>query len=362
MMVDDQADPDPMRPMIAAVALVALQLAPVTPSPSDQLFARFAAYLEALRTQAGIPGLSAVVIGQNDIIWERGFGQQDLSRSLPATPDTPYHLDGLTETLTAAIVLRCAEENRLSLDDPIGTFADDTPDNSATLRQILTHTSPSESGLVYAYRPERLDPLASAVRACTGDSYRETVANLLEQLVMYDSVPGVDAPVLVPPAEGIPEPEVAARYVAVLNRLALPYSVVAPGGATLSIHPDATLTPRGGLIGTARDYARFDVALKNGLLLPETLQAAWTPPPGTSGQPLPHGLGWFVQTYGADQVVWQFGVSAGASSSMVVELPSRGLTLVLLANSDGLVSQFDLGTGDVTTSPFAKVFLGLFDR
>ena len=40
-------------------------------------------------------------------------------------------------------------------------------------------------------------------------------------------------------------------------------------------------------------------------------------------------------------------------------LPLRRLTLVLLANSDGLVKPFALSAGDVTTSPFARVFLGL---
>jgi hypothetical protein len=41
-------------------------------------------------------------------------------------------------------------------------------------------------------------------------------------------------------------------------------------------------------------------------------------------------------------------------------VPGRGLTLVLLANSDGLVKLFPLSAGDATVSPFAKVFLRIF--
>ena len=52
------------------------------------------------------------VIGENDLLWERGFGQQDLARGLPAQPDTPYYLDGLTQLFTATLVLQCAEEGR----------------------------------------------------------------------------------------------------------------------------------------------------------------------------------------------------------------------------------------------------------
>jgi hypothetical protein len=34
----------------------------------------------------------------------------------------------------------------------------------------------------------------------------------------------------------------------------------------------------------------------------------------------------------------------------------------MLANSNGLVKPFPLAAGDVTASPFGKVFLGLFVR
>ena len=40
-----------------------------------------------------------------------------------------------------------------------------------------------------------------------------------------------------------------------------------------------------------------------------------------SGQRLPHGIGWFVQTAGNDNVVWQFGTGENGSSSMVITLP-----------------------------------------
>jgi CubicO group peptidase (beta-lactamase class C family) len=78
---------------------------------------------------------------------------------------------------------------------------------------------------------------------------------------------------------------------------------------------------------------------------------------------MPHGLGWFVQSYNGDTVVWQFGTGGeNGSSSMVVTVPGRGVTLVLLANSTGLVKSFALEKGDVTISPFARIFLSLFTR
>jgi len=123
------------------------------------------------------------------------------------------------------------------------------------------------------------------------------------------------------------------------------------------------LTAASGLISTVNDFTRFDSALRKGTLIkPETLAEAWTPPVDRDGLRLPHGFGWFVQGYNGERVVWQFGVSDNASSSMIVMVPGRGLTLILAANSQGLVRPFALSAGDVTVSPFAKLFLSVFVR
>src|SRR4029450_4323684 len=147
----------------------------------------------------------------------------------------------------------------------------------------------------------------------------------------------------------------------VLARLATSYAVSSPGQVTVSPHAATTLTPTSGLVSTVRDFAQFDLALRKAVLLrPETLELAWLPATGAGGQALPHGLGWFVQQYNGERIVWQFGVSDNASSSIVMTVPARRLTLVLFANSDGLVKLFPLTAGDVTVSPFAKGFLRLF--
>ena len=131
-----------------------------------------------------------------------------------------------------------------------------------------------------------------------------------------------------------------------------------------SSYPEATsiLTPSSGLVTTVRDLAKFDLALKHEILLDHgTLEDAWSAPTA-HGVPLPHGIGWFVQTYNGEKVVWQFGMTENASSSLMVTLPARGLTLILMANSDGLVKLYSPAKGDVTLSPFARLFLNLFVR
>ena len=98
------------------------------------IFGRFGDYVESLRAQAGIPGLAAAIVGRDAILWERAFGWQDLERSIATRTDTPFHVDGVTQVFTAALVLRCVEEGRLSLDDTIGRFVSTSPNANATIR------------------------------------------------------------------------------------------------------------------------------------------------------------------------------------------------------------------------------------
>jgi CubicO group peptidase (beta-lactamase class C family) len=54
-----------------------------------------------------------------------------------------FRLRSTTKMLTAAMVVGLAEEGRLKLDVPIGTYVSDLPPRlaRATLHQLLSHTS-----------------------------------------------------------------------------------------------------------------------------------------------------------------------------------------------------------------------------
>jgi CubicO group peptidase (beta-lactamase class C family) len=352
-----------MRRALTVLTIAAVMLVRPPVRADDLVTDRFRDFLDSLRKQAGIPGLAAAIVGNNDIIWERAFGRQDLEHLIATRTDTPFHLDGVTQMFAATMALRCVEEGTLDLDDPIGKYQPNLSEPGATIRQLLSHTSGGSDNLVFLYRPERLEPLRSVLRTCTKNSFRESLANLLDRLAMFDSVPGPDIIHLEPPAEGIPTAAAVKRYTSVLERLAVPYAVDQKGRASLSAYSATTLTAAGGLISTVRDVAQFILALRKGVLLrPETLALAWRAPLASDGQRLPHGLGWFVQSFNGETVVWQYGVGDNGSSSLVVTVPSRGLTLILLANSTGLAKPFPLAAGDLTVSPFGRLFLGLFVR
>jgi CubicO group peptidase (beta-lactamase class C family) len=355
-----------IRLLAVATSLVVSLAAPAAQqgaASSPLAVSPFEAYLELLRQQAGIPGLSAAILQNGEIVWERGFGFQNLETRLRATPDTPYPIGDLSEIVASTLVLQCAEERRLSIDEPAERYGASL-DQAITVRQLLGHTSAPPPGDTFRYDPARFAQLTPVIESCIPQPYRKTVAvRILERLAMKDSVPGRDVQDPIVAQQNLFGTAVQQRYASVLERLATPYKVDRKGRASRAEIPSETLTAATGLVSTVRDLARFDAALEAGtdpMLRQETLLAAWANNLGRDRTPLPTGLGWFVQRYTGELVVWQFGQITNGYSSLIVKLPARRLTLILLANSDGLTASFDLQSGDVLKSLFAVLFLRLF--
>ena len=323
-------------------------------------FSLFERYLDSFRLEAGIPGMSATILQNGLVVWERGFGRRDVEAAQPATPDTPYLIGGLTQTFGATLLLRtCVDQGAVELTDPVSQWIPAYPERHTTLAHLLSHVAPTGTG--YRYSPGRFAALTAVVEECTSTPFRALAAfEIFDRFAMIDSAP--DQIVATPTQQDIDwfDRDHLTHYAAVVNRLATPYRVV--GGKAqrnLDVSPrraDAS----DGLISSVRDLARFDSVLGSDVLLaPATRNLAWTQA-WAGPTPLPTGLGWFVQNYNGEPIVWQFGLTRGSHSSLIVKAPNRGLTFIILANSDGLNAPFALESGDVTSSLFATLFLRFF--
>lgn len=320
------------------------------------------AYLEALRQQAGIPGMSAAIVRDGVVLWEKGYGFQNVTTRERATPSTPYLIGDATGMLAAVLLLQCVEHRRLDLDTPLGEFGIEIPERTATLRDLLSHRQADPQGEPFVYSPQRYEQLTAVMEWCAPQPYRKSVSHrIINRLAMTDSVPGTDLrdPTLQLP-ENLYEPSELERYRRVLDRMAVGYRTEGRGRTEQTELPPMTMSAAGGFVSTVRDLAKLDGALDRKLmLLDETLAQAWQPTTGHRGTGIPMGLGWFVQSYNGQRVVWHFGLVPNAYSSLIIKLPERNLTFILLANGDKLASPFHLTSGDVSKSLFALLFLRL---
>jgi CubicO group peptidase (beta-lactamase class C family) len=318
----------------------------------------FEKYVDSLREEAGIPSIAAAITQDGNIVWQGGFGRPNIDATAPPTPDTPYLIGGLSQTLGSTLVLRkCLDQGHAALSDAVTRW---TPfgDEATTLAHLLAHATTSGS---FRFDPARFAVLTKVVEECASTPYAQLLEEeIFGRLAMGNSVPG-SAIVGASNAGDLFSSSTLARYSSTLGRVAVPYRVDSRGRATRTDIAPRSADAAAGVVSTVGDLVRFDAALRDSgvLLTAQTRQQAWTQVTA-GGSALPTGLGWFVQNYNNQAVVWHFGVVDGGYSSLIVKVPNRGLTLIMLANSDGLSAPFGLENGDVQKSLFAQTFLKLF--
>jgi len=319
-------------------------------------------YWDSLRQQSGIPGMSAAVVQDGRVIWEAGFGLSNVERSIRAQPDTPYHIADLTEALSATLFLeQCVETGHAGVDDRLQQWMPAFAEQGTTARDILTHRSQSGG---FKYDSGRYATLTGFIEACIQKNptpFRQAMTEkIFERLGMFDSVPAQNVDDGSADDRAIFSDGQLERFGRVLQRIAPPYRV-SGGNPSVNTSVPKSLTAATGAISTVRDLARFDRALDDSILLHrETMAAMWSSARTTSDAVMPTGLGWFIQNYNGNLVYWQFGLTPGAYSSLIIKVPEKHLTMILLANSDGLSAPFSLHDGDINSSLYARAFLRLF--
>ncbi|HEX5725002.1 MAG TPA: serine hydrolase domain-containing protein, partial [Longimicrobiaceae bacterium] len=144
--------------------------------------------------------------------------------------------------------------------------------------------------------------------------------------------------------------------------LATPYHIDSAGRLARSDPPPPQGDgAAGGVIASAMDLARFDVALDHGRLLsPEWRALLWTPARTPAGAELPYGLGWFLAEREGRRLAWHTGLWEGRYSALYLKVLDERLTLILLANSDGLQWETRFDEAAIERSPFAAAFLAAF--
>ena len=337
--------------------------------------------LERLRIRLRIPGMSATIAAGNGVVWSQGFGVADIERSIRAEPDTIYHLASLTKPFAATVALQLVDERRLDLDAPVSDFGIVMPRTMPVrVWHLMSHTSDEPPGSKYRYDGDTFGKLDTVIERITGRSFGAEVADrIIRPLALTHTAPNPRDPVRtsslwirMPPASAEQLQQGRRMFddaridrATIESKLATGYARAWgqwfwPSGLFGPVRPmghGTSLFTGGGLVSSAQDVARFSMALDDGRLVKAaTLQRAWTAIATPDGRTLPYGLGWFVQPDERHTLVWHYG-HFFETSTLIVKIPERRMTFVVLANADGLSRWRNLGKGDLRTSPAAALFL-----
>jgi CubicO group peptidase (beta-lactamase class C family) len=336
-----------MKPLLLSLAIASGCQGPTQTKPATSLD-DFAAHLEALRAAGHIQAISAVIVKDQAIAWSRAFGGTD-GVPVAVGDTTVFHLASLTKPIAATVILQLVDEGKVSLDDPVSKYGISLP-GTVLVRHLLSHTSEGVSGTRYAYSGDRFSLLDAVVAQAAGMSFAAAVQ---ERIIAPLGLKRI-----------APTPQSAAFAASGLDKTAY-LANVAPGftwdgSRYVPTAYQTAFSTAAGLTASARDYAAFSMAMdRDAFLRPATKALAWTPVVSPSGTNFPYGLGWFATDYKGVRVIWHYGYWT-ASSTLVIKVPSQGLTFVLLANTDGLSAPYPLGSGKLDASPWAREFLETF--
>ena len=327
--------------------------------------------VEALRVAQHIPGLAMVVLRDTTVVVARGFGYANVEQQRPVTPETPFNIASVTKPISAVVALRLVQDGKLDLDRPMrryqgfaefcdaaradgGIFFGDYAcvGDALTLRHVLSMTANGNVGTRFWYNPPSYSWASRPMAEVTSVPF----SSLVDSLVLR-------------PADMRNAARVFRRLplrADLAALLATPYHIDSAGRAWQSDPPPPQGDgAAGGVIASAMDLARFDIALMTGRLINPALRAQlFTPTRTTVGAPLPYGLGWFLAARDGRRLAWHTGLWEGQYSALYLKVlsdrPDQRVTLILLANSDGLQWQSRLNEAAIERSPFATAFLAAF--
>jgi CubicO group peptidase (beta-lactamase class C family) len=238
-------------------------------------------WLEAQRAYDRIPGVSAAIVYDQQVLWTGGYGYTDLAKKTPATPGTIYSICSISKLFTSIAVMQLRDAGKLRIDDPVEKYlswfkiqktAPQGPE--ITIEGLLTHASglPRESEYPYWSAPDYNFPTREQVKdkiasqqtlypAETHFQYSNLGLTLAGEVVAAASgepyADYVKSHILGPLGMTSTTPEIPADQRG--NRLAVGYSILTRDGEpkAMPFFQARGIAPAAGYASTAEDLARF---------------------------------------------------------------------------------------------------------
>ena len=329
---------------------------------TDTIAESLAAALQEQVDKHGVPGAAAglLIDGQTHTA---SVGVTNIEHPLPVTDTTLFQVASITKTFVSTAILLLAEEEKLSLDDPVGkhlpTLRERTglDTDAITVEHLLSHQAGFDGDHLFVGRiPDSLDQLADARRLFepgTGVSYNNAAFSIAGEVIA--AVAGQSFESFV--QQRLLQPLGIIGFFtaddAITHRVAVPHHVGREKTIVLrgtGWQPGWELGPvdraAGGLITSVNGllrWARFhlDGLADDGtqLLSPSSLDRMHEPT-ASLDRWIDVGLDWFIIRSDGGTAIDHGGLTVGYCSVLVLA-PEKGIGVVSLthATTGGAVNQ-----------------------
>jgi CubicO group peptidase (beta-lactamase class C family) len=107
-------------------------------------FAQLESFIFEKIAETKLPGLSAALVKDGEVVWSKGFGFRDAEKGLAATPHSLYSVGSVTKSFTTLAIMQLAAQGKLAIDDPLEKYMpfDICPGGERVrIWHLMTHTS-----------------------------------------------------------------------------------------------------------------------------------------------------------------------------------------------------------------------------
>jgi serine beta-lactamase-like protein LACTB, mitochondrial len=343
--------------LLLALFLLAVQQAAAEGRLSPEKRTQIEAAVRKFMASTHVPGLSVAVVENGEYEWSAGFGFADLENNSPVSEHTLFRLGSISKPLTATAAMELWERGELDLDAPVQKYCPAFPQKPwpITTRQVMGHLAgirhyksgsqedaevgntkhfdnPIQAGLDFF----KNDPLLSE----PGKQYHYStqgytvVGCVIEGISGAKYVDFMRQNVLGP--AGMENTQADNRFAIIPYRTRF-YQKTEFGTVENADFLDSSYKiPGGGLLSSAQDMARFEVAILGDKLIRRTTRdLMWKPLKPSDGSKDTYALGWGVGEEDGIPTVGHSGGQQGTSTDFVIA-PGQRAGVVVLTNMEGL--------------------------
>lgn len=342
---------------------------PLAAQSQDAKAAELDAYVAQAVKEWQTPGLAIAVVKDGRVVFEKGYGVRDITRSAPFDTSTLSAIASTTKAMTAVAMGMLVDEGKVGWDDPVTKYLpsfelyDPYVTREVTVRDLLTHRAGlGNADYLWAVADLSADEMMSKLKLIKP-------AYSLRASFVYQNVMYIAAGQVIASASGMPWAKfVQTRIFQPLGmQNTYPNASLVPAPANAAVphwrfgrdtivaikrDDSKAIGPAGDVWSSVADMSKWmvfllDSARVNGkrLLKPETFAELFTPqvmvPPDefypTMQLTKPHwttyGLGWFQHDYQGRMLDFHTG-SLNGMVAIIGLVPDERFGVYVLANRD----------------------------
>ena len=312
------------------------------------------AYIKSEMQRQNIPGLSLAVVKEGKVIKAKGYGLANVETNVPVTTETVFKIGSISKPIIAEGIMLLVEEGKISLDDKVGKYLEDTPESwkDITVRHLLSHTS----GIIReapGFNPTKTIPDADLIKTAynapllftPGEKFEYCNVGYFSLAEIIRKISGKSWGDFLRERIFIPSGMNATRTTTfseiVLNRsngYSLENGKLQNNGVTIALRPS------GAFLSTISDLAKWEATLNSSnSLKPETRTMMWTPFKFNNGTNSGYAFGWRVDEVKGKKRIHHGGALDGFRSEYARFVDDK-ITVIVLTNLDN-AKPMDISVG-----------------